>query len=177
MVGGERVEREAGSSRRSRTTGGPTLQAVAERCQSKPGLLHYVDCKNGATRGFAPSRNAATSFWGMRITAYTAMVHAPMTRLAEPRRHMANGSPSVQHVDAHPLPVDALASHAEHRGCDPLHARRPMPRPLLPRHSRYDYVPLPERADYDWPGGKRMAVQFVVNYEEGGERSILDGGM
>lgn len=27
----------------------------------------------------------------------------------------------------------------------------------------------------DWPGGVRVAVQFVVNYEEGGERSILHG--
>ncbi|MBT3425324.1 MAG: allantoinase PuuE [Gammaproteobacteria bacterium] len=26
-----------------------------------------------------------------------------------------------------------------------------------------------------WPGDARLAVQFVVNYEEGGERSVLDG--
>jgi putative urate catabolism protein len=26
-----------------------------------------------------------------------------------------------------------------------------------------------------WPGGARIAVQFVLNYEEGGERNILDG--
>ena len=26
-----------------------------------------------------------------------------------------------------------------------------------------------------WPGNARLAVQFVVNYEEGGERSVLDG--
>ncbi|HVZ53192.1 MAG TPA: allantoinase PuuE [Pseudolabrys sp.] len=29
--------------------------------------------------------------------------------------------------------------------------------------------------DPRWPGGARVAVQFVVNYEEGGERSILHG--
>jgi allantoinase len=29
--------------------------------------------------------------------------------------------------------------------------------------------------DPRWPGGARLAVQFVVNYEEGGERSILHG--
>lgn len=29
--------------------------------------------------------------------------------------------------------------------------------------------------DPQWPGGARLAVQFVVNYEEGGESSILDG--
>ena len=29
--------------------------------------------------------------------------------------------------------------------------------------------------DPQWPGGARVAVQFVVNYEEGGERSILHG--
>ncbi|WP_438752579.1 allantoinase PuuE [Pararhizobium sp. O133] len=29
--------------------------------------------------------------------------------------------------------------------------------------------------DVRWPGDARIAVQFVVNYEEGGESSILDG--
>ena len=29
--------------------------------------------------------------------------------------------------------------------------------------------------DPQWPGGARVAVQFVVNYEEGGERNILHG--
>jgi putative urate catabolism protein len=27
----------------------------------------------------------------------------------------------------------------------------------------------------DWPGGARVAVQFILNYEEGGELSILNG--
>ena len=27
----------------------------------------------------------------------------------------------------------------------------------------------------DWPGNARIAVQFVLNYEEGGERCVLDG--
>jgi len=31
----------------------------------------------------------------------------------------------------------------------------------------------PPRAD--WPGGARIAVQFVLNYEEGGENSVLHG--
>ena len=29
--------------------------------------------------------------------------------------------------------------------------------------------------DAKWPGGARLALQFVMNYEEGGERSILHG--
>src|SRR3954451_6177475 len=29
--------------------------------------------------------------------------------------------------------------------------------------------------DPRWPGGARVTVQFVVNYEEGGERNILHG--
>ena len=29
--------------------------------------------------------------------------------------------------------------------------------------------------DPRWPGGSRIAVQFVLNYEEGGERNVLDG--
>jgi hypothetical protein len=27
----------------------------------------------------------------------------------------------------------------------------------------------------DWPGGERLAVQCVFNYEEGGENSVLQG--
>ena len=33
----------------------------------------------------------------------------------------------------------------------------------------------PNPPDPQWPGGARLAVQFVINYEEGGERSILHG--
>ena len=29
--------------------------------------------------------------------------------------------------------------------------------------------------DPEWPGGARLAVQFVVNYEEGGENTVLNG--
>ena len=29
--------------------------------------------------------------------------------------------------------------------------------------------------DPKWPGGARVAVQFVVNFEEGGENNILHG--
>lgn len=31
--------------------------------------------------------------------------------------------------------------------------------------------------DPKWPGGARVAVQFVLNYEEGGERCVLDGDL
>src|SRR3954470_3598112 len=27
----------------------------------------------------------------------------------------------------------------------------------------------------NWPGGAKLAVQFVINYEEGGEHSVLHG--
>lgn len=33
----------------------------------------------------------------------------------------------------------------------------------------------PESHDCQWPNGARIAVSFVLNYEEGGERSILEG--
>jgi urate oxidase len=33
----------------------------------------------------------------------------------------------------------------------------------------------PATPDPQWPGGARIAVQFVVNYEEGGENNILHG--
>ncbi|GAA5040076.1 putative urate catabolism protein [Thermocatellispora tengchongensis] len=43
---------------------------------------------------------------------------------------------------------------------------------MYPRDLR-GYGPRPPHAD--WPGGARVALQFVVNYEEGGERSVLHG--
>ncbi|MEO1797091.1 MAG: allantoinase PuuE [Pseudomonadota bacterium] len=44
-----------------------------------------------------------------------------------------------------------------------------------PRYPRdmIGYGPTPP--DPAWPGGARIAVQFVVNYEEGGENNILHG--
>lgn len=38
-------------------------------------------------------------------------------------------------------------------------------KPLLPQHSRYDFVPLPERKDYSWPEGKRLAFCLTTNIE------------
>ena len=35
----------------------------------------------------------------------------------------------------------------------------------LPAHSRYDYVPIHKRAQYEWPEGKRLAVVFNNNIE------------
>lgn len=37
--------------------------------------------------------------------------------------------------------------------------------PLLPKHNRYDYIPLTERKDYSWPGGKRLAFTITTNVE------------
>ena len=36
---------------------------------------------------------------------------------------------------------------------------------MLKSHDRYDYSPITERADYDWPGGKRLAVHLSLNVE------------
>ena len=35
----------------------------------------------------------------------------------------------------------------------------------LPHHQRYSYSPIHRRADYSWPGGKRLALYFGVNIE------------
>jgi allantoinase len=35
----------------------------------------------------------------------------------------------------------------------------------LPHHDRYDYSPIIERQNYDWPEGKRLAVYMAVNLE------------
>ena len=40
-----------------------------------------------------------------------------------------------------------------------------MKKGLVPTHTRYDYVPLNERKDYNWPGGKRLAVWIAPNVE------------
>jgi hypothetical protein len=40
-----------------------------------------------------------------------------------------------------------------------------MARPLLPRHNRYDYSALPERKDYSWPEGRRLAFCLTTNIE------------
>ena len=49
-------------------------------------------------------------------------------------------------------------------GKDDAHGLSPRPRRLRPR-----------RPHADWPGGARVAVQFVLNYEEGGENNVLHG--
>ena len=35
----------------------------------------------------------------------------------------------------------------------------------LPTHDRFDYSPLRKRADYAWPGGKRLAMYLALNVE------------
>src|ERR1700756_5404569 len=35
----------------------------------------------------------------------------------------------------------------------------------LPAHSRYDYVPIHKRPQYEWPEGARLAVTFCNNIE------------
>ncbi|GAB5467848.1 MAG: allantoinase PuuE [Rhodospirillales bacterium] len=45
--------------------------------------------------------------------------------------------------------------------------------PAKPSRDFIGYADKPPQAD--WPGGARIAVNFCINYEEGGERSILAG--
>ncbi|WP_102109660.1 polysaccharide deacetylase family protein [Oceaniglobus roseus] len=37
---------------------------------------------------------------------------------------------------------------------------------MLTRQTRYAYAPITERPDFDWPGGKRLAVYVVMGVEE-----------
>ncbi len=51
----------------------------------------------------------------------------------------------------------------------------------LPTHGRYDYVPITGRADYSWPGGRRLAVYLAINLEhfafgEGLGAALAPGG-
>src|SRR5260370_14882913 len=43
--------------------------------------------------------------------------------------------------------------------------------PCVPARAGYGRT----RARAQWPGGARLALQIVVNYEEGGENAILHG--
>ena len=36
---------------------------------------------------------------------------------------------------------------------------------LVPQHERYAFVPVVERKDYSWPGGKRLALLITTNVE------------
>src|SRR5438067_2978679 len=36
---------------------------------------------------------------------------------------------------------------------------------MLAGHGRYDYSPINARPNYDWPGGKRLAVYVALNLE------------
>jgi allantoinase len=60
-------------------------------------------------------------------------------------------------------------------------AKKPKAKPkakkkaVTPRDPR-DYVGYGEHPPHaNWPGGARVAVQFVLNYEEGGENCVLNG--
>ena len=35
----------------------------------------------------------------------------------------------------------------------------------LPTHGRFDFVPITQRPDYSWPGGKRLALWVALNVE------------
>ena len=48
----------------------------------------------------------------------------------------------------------------------------PLPFPTYPR-DLVGYGRHPPHAE--WPGQARIALQFVLNYEEGGENSVLHG--
>lgn len=36
---------------------------------------------------------------------------------------------------------------------------------VLPTHGRFDFVPIVDRPDYSWPGGKRLALWVAINVE------------
>lgn len=47
---------------------------------------------------------------------------------------------------------------------------------MIPRSLARDFVGYgPNPPDPRWPGGARLALNFVLNYEEGSEYSVLDG--
>jgi allantoinase len=47
---------------------------------------------------------------------------------------------------------------------------------LIPQSLTRDFVGYgPHPPNAQWPGGARLALNFVMNYEEGSEYSLMDG--
>src|SRR5262249_51224068 len=81
-------------------------------------------------------------------------------RRRRPRARRGAGAPRAADVQARRLRAAAPEAHGGRRAVT-------YDRDLV------GYGPTPPPAD--WPGGARLALQIVLNYEEGGERSVLHG--
>ena len=67
-----------------------------------------------------------------------------------------------------PQSVDGVAAGLDSPNVDPEQATKyDFPRDLI-GYGRDSFDP-------QWPNGAKIAVSFVINYEEGGERSLLEG--
>src|SRR5512145_2394755 len=85
------------------------------------------------------------------------------------------------------LPTSACSSCAARAASATARSSR-SPRPMRPRARKFFSTSLntsdyprdlvgygPKRPKPKWPGSARVALQFVLNYEEGGENSVLHG--
>ena len=52
---------------------------------------------------------------------------------------------------------------------------------VLPTHDRFNFSPITTRPNYDWPGGKRLAMYIALNVETFGfgmeVGPVLGGGL
>jgi peptidoglycan/xylan/chitin deacetylase (PgdA/CDA1 family) len=48
---------------------------------------------------------------------------------------------------------------------------------MLSTHGRYDFSPINQRPDYDWPDGKRLAVYVALNVEQFGWDKSIDSAI
>src|SRR5260221_3132844 len=109
------------------------------------------------TRALRPSSNDADPRWSERAAA-RRRARPPMANTRTPRRaRRRSARVAVRSARRESLGKYTIASLATSS----------YPRDLV------GYGAKPPKAK--WPGGARIALQFVLNYEEGGENSILHG--
>jgi hypothetical protein len=103
---------------------------------------------------------------------YARALPVPMMNIINGGKH-ADNPIDFQEIMIEPTP---RVGHQRSRGRNPMSAKPS--KKVEARTGTYPrdlvgYGGNPPNAD--WPGGARIAVQFVLNYEEGGENCILHG--
>ena len=101
-----------------------------------------------------------------------------LARLAPVGMIFVPSTRGISHNAAEATEPDALVTGARVNRVDPGSRRGPRPvsnrpSPQGPPRDLVGYAGTPPTPH--WPGGASIAVQFVLNYEEGGERTVLDG--
>ena len=130
--------------------------------------------RTSASRSARPSvrcrgGSGASAPWATRPSARTSSCASrPSSTCCAARAGPRRAGAGVEAARAHYAAAGAVSLRVD----DSLGARGHRPGMSYPR----DLVGYGQHPpDPKWPGGARLALQIVMNYEEGGERSILHG--